>query len=108
MMNTINHEVEIECTEILNIFFDRNLDPKLNEALRKRSLKALRFLAAGDRPLLGKPAGWAAGIVYALDNRERNRCGITGVLNKDAEELFGVKMGTIRTRATQIDNILTI
>ena len=105
-MNTTNRDVELECEDFLNRFFDSNRD----DALRKRSLKALRFLVADDEPLSGRPGGWAAGIVYALPNRYRLPCGVPGLLNKDLEEFFGVTiaysgakrawtMGTIRNLA---------
>ena len=49
-MNTTNRDVELECKDFLNRFFDNYRD----DALRKNSLKALRFLRAEDKPLLGK------------------------------------------------------
>ena len=61
---------------------------------------------AGDEPLLGRSAGWAAGIVYALANRYRIACGVPGLLNKDLEEFFGVKMETIRNRAARVNALL--
>ena len=68
----------------------------------------MRFLVADDEPLLGKPSGWAAGIVYALANRYRQPCGVPGLLNKDLEKFFGVTMGTIRNRAARVDALLEI
>ena len=103
-MNSANRNFELECKDFLNRFFDSYH----NDDLRMRSLKALRFLAAGDEPLLGKPGSLAAGIFYALSNRERNRCGVPGLLNRDLEKFFGVTMNTIRTRATQIEKLLVI
>jgi hypothetical protein len=102
MMNTTNRDVELECRDFLNRFFDRYCD----DTLRKRALKALRFVMSSDKQLLGKPAGWAAGIVYALCNRYRNACGVPDLLNKDLEEFFGVKMGTIRERAAKVNGLL--
>lgn len=101
-MNTTNRDVELECKDFLNRFFDNYCD----DALRKKSLKALRIVMACDEPLLGKSGGWAAGIVYALSNRYRTACGVPGLLNKDLEEFFGVKMGTIRARAARVNGVL--
>ena len=42
-MNTTNRNVELECKDFLNSFFDSYC----NDTLRKRALKALRFLVAG-------------------------------------------------------------
>lgn len=103
-MGTANHNVEAECRDFLNRFFDNNP----NDTLRKRSLKALRFLSSGDAPLSGKPGGWAAGIIHALANRERKACGIPGLLNEDAENFFEVSMGTVRKRAGQVKELIAI
>jgi len=86
------------CRRHLERFFGNS--PK--SALQKRATKALRFLAAGDVQLAGKPAGWAAGIVYALANRGRRACGVPGILNAEVEQFFGVSMGTVRKRAAQV------
>ncbi|MBM4037692.1 MAG: hypothetical protein FJ290_04185 [Planctomycetes bacterium] len=86
------------CQRYLDRFFRSYPDP----ALQKRATKALRFLAAGDGPLAGKPAGWAAGIIYALVNRGRRGCGVPGILNAEIERFFGVSMGTVRKRAAQV------
>jgi len=104
MMNATNGNVEPECKDFLNRFFDSYCDDRL----RKRSLKVLRFLTASDEPLSGKPGGWAAGIVYALANRDRLPCGVPGLLNKDLEESFGVSIGTIRKRAARVEALLAI
>ncbi len=101
-MNTTNRDVELECRDFLNRFFDKYCD----DALRKKSLKVLRIVMASDKPLLGKPGGWAAGFVYALANRYRAACGVPGLLNKDLEDFFGVKMGTIRERAVRVNGLL--
>jgi len=88
--------------ELLERFFADHPDA----ALHKRVLKALRFLAAGDKPLAGKPAGWAGGIIYAVANRDRQACGVPGLLNSEFEARFGVSMGTICKRAAQIEELL--
>ena len=103
-MNTADRNFELECKDFLNRFFAGHPD----DALRERSFKARRFLMAGDESLLGKPAGWAAGIVYALANRYRLPCGVPGLLNKDLEEFFGVTIGTIRERAVRVDERLVL
>ena len=98
----MNHDSEMACRDCLELFFADHPDA----TLRKRALKALRLLAACDEPLAGKPAGWAAGIVYAVANRDRQACGVPGILNRELEALFGVSMGTIRKRAAQIAGLL--
>ena len=99
-----NHDCELACRQHLERFFGDHPNP----AMQKSALKALRFLAACDKPLLGKPKGWAAGIIYALATRDRCACGVPGVLNSDFEQFFGVSMGTIRKRAAQIEELLAL
>jgi hypothetical protein len=99
-----NQDAELACRERLELFFGSYRDA----VMQKRALKALRFLTACDKPLLGKPEGWAAGIVYALADRDRRACGVPGVLNSDFEQFFGVSMGTIRKRAAQIGDLLSL
>ena len=105
MMNVTDRDFEPECEKLLNRFFDAYG----GEGLRKRALKALRFLMACDTPLRGRPAGWAGGIVYVVTNRDRLvNCGVPGLLNKELEEFFGVSMGTIRERAVRVEELLDI
>ena len=92
------------CREHLDRFFKSYPDP----AMQKRATKALRFLASGDAPLVGKPEGWAAGIIYALANRGRRACGVPGVLNAEFEQFFGVSMSTVRKRAAQVVRAINI
>ena len=92
------------CGEHLDRFFASYGDTKMQKA----AMKALRFLAAGDEPMRGKPEGWAAGIVYALANRDRRACGVPGMLNAEFEEFFGVTMGTVYKRAAQVERALDI
>ena len=101
-MNTTNRECERACRGYLDHFFCRHPDV----LLQRRALKALRLLTACDEPLRGKPAGWAAGIVYAVANRDRQACGVPGLLNNEFEAFFGVSMGTIRRRAAQVATLL--
>ena len=99
-----NHGLELECKNFLNSFFDSYPDI----ALRARSLKALRFLMTDNERLTGKPTAWAAGIVYAVANLDRQPCGMPGLLNQDMEEFFGVTMGTIRRRAAQVKTSIIV
>ena len=101
-MPTTNQDCIRTCRGYLGHFFDRHPDA----VTQKRALKALRLLSACDEPLRGKPAGWAAGIVYAVANRERRACGVPGMLNREFEAFFDVSMGTIRKRSAQIARVL--
>ena len=101
-MDVTNQDGELACRELLECFFADHP----NVAVQKRVQKALRFLTADSKPLAGKPEGWAAGIIYAVTNRDRQACGVPGLLNSEFEALFGVSMGTIRRRAAQIAELL--
>lgn len=103
-MAVANSEFTMTCGEHLERFFGAGPDA----ALQKRAAKALRFLATTEKPLPGRPEGWAAGIVYELATRGRRACGVPGILNGDFEALFGVSMGTIRKRAAQIGELLAL
>jgi len=103
-MGMTNRDCELACRKHLERFFDDHPDA----AMKKRALKALRFLAVGDKPLSGKSEGWAAGIIYAVANRDRQACGVPGLLNSEFESLVGVSMGTIRKRAAQIERLLAL
>lgn len=100
----MNENLALACRDGLNRFFGAHPDA----AMKKRALKALRFLAACEKSLSGKPEGWAAGIVYGLANRDRQACGVPGLLNSEVEAFFGVSMGTIRRRAAQIERLLAV
>ncbi len=89
-------------------FMDRFFVTYPDTALQRRANKALRFVAAGEEPMLGKPSGWAAGIIYAMANRDGRSCGMPGMLNADTEKFFGVSMSTIRKRAGQVERALEI
>jgi hypothetical protein len=99
-----NRDCELACRKRLERFFGDHPDA----AMKKRALKALRFLTVSDEPLAGKPEGWAAGIIYAVANRDRQACGVPGLLNSEFEVLVGVSMGTIRKRAAQIERLLAL
>ncbi len=103
-MAVTDHDCERAWRESLERFFEEHPDA----ATQRRALKALRLLAACEKPLRGKPEGWAAGIIYSLANRDRQACGVPGLLNSEIEALFGVSMGTIRKRAAQIERLLTV
>lgn len=103
-MALTNQDAERACRERLDLFFGSYRDA----AMQKSALKALRFLTACHTPLVGKPEGWAAGIIYALATRDRRACGVPGVLNSDFEQFFDVSMGTIRKRAAQIEGLLAL
>ncbi len=104
MMAPTNQDWELACQRHLERFFREHPEA----ATQRRALKALRLLAAGETPLRGKPEGWAAGIIYSLANRDRQACGVPGLLNSEIEALFGVSMGTIRRRAAQIERLLAL
>ena len=87
---------------------DRFLQSYRDDALATKAVKVLRFLVASDISLEGKPAGWAAGIIYALVNRDRRACGVPGILNADFEQFFCVSMSTVRKRAAQVQRMLDI
>jgi Domain of unknown function (DUF6398) len=93
-----NESVLATCRERLAEFFAGYRDA----ALEQRAQKALRFLATSERPLAGKPEGWAAGIIYAVANLDRQACGIPGLLNSDFIDFFGVSMETVRKRAANV------
>ena len=103
-MSMTNRNCELACRKLLERFFDDHPDA----AMKKRALKALRFLAVSDEPLAGKPEGWAAGIIYAVANRDRQPCGVPGMLNSEFEALVGVSMGTVHKRAAQIEGLLAL
>ena len=102
-MNALDHDLDPACREHLLRFFAVHPDA----ALQKRALRALRFLRVSDEPLAGKAEGWAAGIIYAVANRDRMACGVPGVLNSEFEAMMGVSMSTARTRAAQVERLIT-
>lgn len=103
-MAAISLTCEQACGEILDRFFRSRPDRET----QARAFKALRFLSACEMPLLGKPEGWAAGIVYYVVNRDRPACGVPGLLNSEFSACFGVSMETIRKRAAHVDRLLTV
>ena len=98
------HSVETACKEHLDRFFASYPD----SALQKRATKAARFLSADDKPLAGKGEGWAAGIIYAVANLDRQACGVPGLLNSEFAGFFGVSIGTVRKRAARVAERISI
>lgn len=101
-MNTTNQNCDIAIREHLNRFFDAHRD----EALQERALRALDLLLAHKEAksvLVKKPAGWAGGIVYAMGSRG---VGVPGLLNRELEAAFGVRMTEIYQRAAKVKDML--
>ncbi len=103
-MTATDQDTQAQCREHLDRFFASYGDAKMQKA----AMKALRFLAAGDEPMRGKPEGWAAGIVYALANRDRRACGVPDMLNAEVEQFLGVTMSTVYKQAAQVERALEI
>jgi len=95
-----NQNVLIACRALLDRYFRTYQNP----ALEKRAVKALRLLAAAEKRLAGKPEGWAAGVIYAVANSDRQACGVPGLLKSEFTEFFDVSMETVRKRSA---NVLT-
>ena len=87
---------EKTCWEFLAAFFKRFP----NAQLQARVHSALPQMLAKKKDFLGKPAGWAAGLVHALGNR--TGVGVPGVLNRELEDVFVASIGTIHKRSAQI------
>ncbi len=103
-MNTTNQNRDIAIREHLNRFFDAHPD----EALQERALRALDLLLAHKQAkdvLVKKPAGWAGGIVYAVGSRG---VGVPGILNRELESAFGVRMDEIYRRAAKVKDLLGV
>ena len=90
------------CLAQLDRFFAAHPDPSMH----RRAHKALRLLRASEKPLKGKPEGWAAGIVYAVATHDRPAVGVPGLLNSEFEALMKVSMGTVRVRAARVREIV--
>jgi hypothetical protein len=99
-----NENVVANCRERLEDFFASYC----NAAMKERAMKALRFLSTSEEPMAGTPEGWAAGIVYAVANLDRQACGIPGLLNSDFIDFFGVSMETVRKRAARVADQISI
>ncbi|MBN2455205.1 MAG: hypothetical protein JXB29_01505 [Sedimentisphaerales bacterium] len=97
-MIAINKNEDQTCRQILAAFFTKYPNARLGVEAEL----ILKKLIARKVPMLGKPGGWAGGIIYATANQYRSSCGIPGFLNKESEEFFGVSMSTIYKRAWTI------
>jgi hypothetical protein len=102
IMNATTTDFETQCRKHLDRFFAAHP----NAALEKQSHKALRLLRACEKPLQGKPEGWAAGIIYAVATDGRIPCGVPDILNADFERFMGVTMSTVRTRAARAKELI--
>jgi hypothetical protein len=100
----MNETIDPTCQQLLAYFFQKYPNPHLQIEVN-RILK--RFLAL-KIPMLGKPGGWAGGIIYALANQYRRPCGIPSLLNKEIEKFFNVSIETIYRRARRIRELLLI
>ena len=94
-MDEMSHRFEEECRTCLDRFFKAYP----NAVSQTRAYKALRLLRASEKPLKGKPEGWAACIIYFVATDGHVPCGVPGVLNAEFEELLRVSMETARYRA---------
>jgi len=101
-MSATTTTFESNCREHLDRFFAAYP----NAALEKQTHKALRLLRASEKPLQGKPEGWAAGIIYAVANDGGIPCGVPDILNADFERFMGVTMSTVRTRAARVRDVI--
>jgi len=95
----VNQSFDDMCQRLLDAFFTKFPD----EQLRGEAFGVLLKLLSCNTPLLGKPGGWAAGIVYAMGSRG---VGVPGVLNSELEEAFGVSMSTIYKRAARVRELV--
>ena len=90
-----------EIENLLDSFFQRYPD----DAYRDVARDFLGKLVANSPEVSGRPGGWAGGLVYAISAwtplRRRHV-----IRNAEYEELFGTTMGTIRTRAERIWQIV--
>lgn len=100
----MNSEFRKSCQPQLDRFFSEFP----NADLRRRSEKVLRLVVTSEEGFKGKPEGWAAGIIYAAANRDRQAVGVPGLLNSEFEQFFGVSMGTVRRRAAQVAEALSV
>jgi len=98
-MIAVNKTKDQTCQQLLAAFFTKYP----NARLKVEAGRTLKKLMARKAPMLGKPGGWAGGLVYAISSIG---VGVPGVLNSELEEAFGVSMGTIYKRAAMIKKLL--
>ncbi len=102
-MVEMSHRFEEECRTCLDRFFKAYP----NAVLQARANKALRLLRASEKPLKGKPEGWAAGIIYFVATDGHVPCGVPDILNADFAALMNVSMETARHRAARVKDVIT-
>ena len=101
-MTATTPEFETACQTLLDRFFEVYPDA----AMQKRAMKTLRMLRTSEKPLKGKPEGWAAGIIYAVATDGRSPCGVPEVLNAEFEQFMGTTMSTVRYRSARVRELL--
>ncbi len=87
------------CARLFNAFFKKYP----HDDLREQTALALLAVMKRQKVFLGKPEGWAAGIVFAVGSRG---CGVPNVLNSDLAEAFDVDMSTVYKRAWAVKRLL--
>ena len=98
-----NETAAAECLQVLNAFFTRHPNPQL----QAWAMGSFQKLLKRGVQLTGSPAGWMAGLVYAVANHGKRPCGVDGLLNAEFTEAFGgVSMSTVRSRAATIQQML--
>jgi hypothetical protein len=98
-MDVITPEFVASCRMLLERYFAAFPDG----ALQNRTQKALQVLLDLGKPLKGKAEAWAGGIVYAVGSRG---VGVSGVLNREFEAVFGMRMTTIYKYAAKVQDLL--
>jgi hypothetical protein len=94
-----NPSPEQTCRQHLKDYFKRYPNDRLEAAANR----VVGGLLACRVSFVGKPGGWAGGIVYAVDS---HGCGVPNVMNRELEEAFGTTMNTIYRRAAQFRRLL--
>jgi len=95
---------EQDCQQHLDRFFRR----WPNDVMQQQANKVLRMLRASEKPLNGKPKGWAAGIIYFVATDGHIPCGVPGVSNAEFSEFMGVPMETARRRSGRVRDIVLL
>ena len=104
-MNAISTEAfEAACQQHLDRFFGRWPDKQMQQ----RANRALRMLRSSEKPLQGKPEGWAAGIIYFVATDGHVPCGVPGVSNTEFAAFMGVPMETARRRSGRVRDIVLL
>jgi len=103
-MIALKKSADENCRQLLAAYFTKFP----NDLLQTETSLVLKRLSSRQIPMLGKPGGWADGIIYVVANQNRRACGIPGLLNRESVELFNVSMETIYRRAWQIRRLLAL